>query len=159
MAEAYDLLPEEIRTERMLFSQMTEGLRTGTLSAGLVLAGFPFPAITSLARETPIRLLSLHQEAADRIRERYPFYKPAVIPANTYPGQTQDVAAVGVDNLLLCREDLDEQIVYAVTKALFDGLPRMVEVAADINPDLAPATPVPLHPGAARYYRERELLQ
>lgn len=159
IAQAYGIAPQDIRAERMRFSEMTRGLREGSLKAGVILAGYPFPAVTSLAKEAPVRLLALDQDAADRIRERYPFYKPALIPAGTYPGQKDDVTAVGVDNLLICRDDLDEQIVYELTKALFEALPQMVEFAADINPDLGPATPIPLHPGAARYYRERELLQ
>ena len=55
--------------------------------------------------------------------------------------------------------DLDEQTAYELTKALFEAVPEVFEFAPDINPDLGSATPIPLHPGAARYYRERELLQ
>lgn len=158
IAAAYNLSPEDIRADRMPFGVMTQRLRAGSLEAGIVLAGFPFPAVTALAKERSIRLIGLDRDAADGIRSRYPFYKPAVIPAGTYPGQEKEVTSVGVDNLLLCREDLDEQLVYEVTKALFEALPREVEAGGYIDPDLGAATPIPLHPGAARYYRARELL-
>ena len=97
-----------------------------------------------------------------RIRADYPFLKPAIIPRGTYTGQTGDIATVGVDNVLVCREDLPEEIVYRLTKAFFAALPELSRVHAAamlIDPDQAPATPIPLHPGAARYYREREILQ
>ena len=69
---------------------------------------------------------------------------------------------IGVDNLLLCRSDLQDELVYELTKRFFDALPRL----ASEQPSLrlmdfaqAPATPIPLHDGAARYYRERELFR
>jgi TRAP-type uncharacterized transport system substrate-binding protein len=70
------------------------------------------------------------------------------------------VATIGINGVLLCRADLDDDVVFRLTKALYEGTGGSV-----VDPALAPwldlgvgaATPVPLHPGAARYYREREL--
>ena len=62
----------------------------------------------------------------------------------------------------VCREDLDENLVYTLTKTLFDALPDLVQThvaAKAVSVEGGPATPLPLHPGAARFYRERELLQ
>jgi TRAP-type uncharacterized transport system substrate-binding protein len=72
------------------------------------------------------------------------------------------VPAVGVDDVLICRRDLDADYVYLLTKWLFEALPRLAKdnpAAGEIEIDRAPATPIPLHPGAARYYREREIGQ
>jgi len=62
---------------------------------------------------------------------------------------------VGVDLLLVCRADLDSAVVYAITRALFEDIPRLAR--RQIDPYRAAATVIPLHPGAARYYREREM--
>jgi TRAP-type uncharacterized transport system substrate-binding protein len=65
------------------------------------------------------------------------------------------VRTIGIEEVLVCRADLDEELVYAVMAAYFATFPAVTP----INLDRAPATPVPLHPGAARYYRQRELAQ
>ena len=101
-------------------------------------------------------------DAIDRLRSRFSFFKPAVIPKGTYQGQADDLHTVGIDGLLLCRDDLPEEVVYRFTKALLESIPelsRTQDSARLINASNAPATPVPLHPGAARYYRERDLFR
>jgi hypothetical protein len=65
-----------------------------------------------------------------------------------------------VDSVLVCHAGLPEDVAYALVKAFFESpleMTRASELAGMVDPDLAPATPIPLHPGAARYYREREL--
>ena len=76
-----------------------------------------------------------------------------VIPRLTYPNQHEPVHTLGVDQLMVCRADLDEDVVYRLLDGYFATRP------STRPPDLerAPATPIPLHPGAARYYRQREL--
>jgi len=70
--------------------------------------------------------------------------------------------AVGADGLLVCRGDVREDLVYQLTKEFFAQRPARAHShgeAALIDPERGPATPIPLHPGAARYYREREILR
>jgi TRAP-type uncharacterized transport system substrate-binding protein len=62
---------------------------------------------------------------------------------------------VGVDLVLVCRADLDNELVYELTRALFEEVPQRIR--RQLDPQRAPATVIPLHSGAARYYREREL--
>jgi TRAP-type uncharacterized transport system substrate-binding protein len=72
------------------------------------------------------------------------------------------VHTVGIDTIIACRAGLDETLVYTLTKTFFDVLPELaVRLDALRRMDLAraPATPIPLHDGAARYYRERELFR
>jgi hypothetical protein len=67
-----------------------------------------------------------------------------------------------MDVLLLCRQDLPEHLVHDMTATLFDSVPDLRKAhpaAAAIDPDRGPTTAVPLHPGAVRYYREREILK
>lgn len=92
--------------------------------------------------------------------ERNHFLKTTIIPRGTYPGQSHDVLTMGEEILLLCRSDLDDPLVYSLTKTLFESVPsrlRTNPAAARIDIERGPRTSVPLHPGAARYYREREL--
>jgi TRAP transporter TAXI family solute receptor len=88
--------------------------------------------------------------------------KGALIPAGTYPRLDRSVHTVGIDTLIACREDLDETLVYTLTKTFFDVLPELaarLDALRRMDLGRAPATPIPLHDGAARYYRERELFR
>ena len=78
-----------------------------------------------------------------------------LIPRGTYPGQHVPVHTIAVDLLLVCRADLDNKLVYELTRAYFEQSPENVRYETD--PQRAPAVVIPLHPGAARYYREREV--
>ena len=131
----------------------------------------PMPASSSLAcRPTrwSISAPARRAHAAGSARPRPGDARPVPLPrAGGRPGrhlrgQAAAVETVGVRNLLLCRQDLDETLVYRLTRAFFEALPQLAEAhpaAGLIDPEQAPATPIPLHPGAARYYREREITQ
>ncbi len=162
VAAAGDLGPTSIEGVRMRSKELTHALATGRIDSGFVLTAYPVPFLHELARTADIRLLDIGPRAAARIRARYPFFKPAVIPPGTYPGQPDPVSTVVVENLLVTRDSVAEEVVYRVTRTLLESLSVLAHdhaAALQVNPDLAPATPIPLHPGAARYYRERELLQ
>ena len=152
--------PASVEVRPETFAGIMEGLRAGTLDVGVISAGYPVPTIEAAAR-AGLRFLNVDPLALERVREEYPFFLPLTIPPNTYSGQTAAVETIGVDNVLLCREDLDEELVYRLTRAFFEALPELAAThpsAGLIDADLAPATAIPLHGGAARYYRERELL-
>jgi uncharacterized protein len=156
------LVAGNLHVTRFALDDLAEVLESRQVAGALVLAGYPLGVLKELSSRVPVRLLEVGPEVATRVRAQYPFLKPWLIPANTYVGQREPVRTVAVDNLLVCRNDLDEDLVYLLTKALFESLPRLAEdheMGRQVNADWASATPVPLHPGAARYYRERQLLQ
>ena len=77
-------------------------------------------------------------------------------------GDHPDIETVGTDMLLACRDDLPEELVYWITRTLFDSLPALADSfpqLRQIDLEHVQASPIPLHPGAARFYRERELFQ
>ena len=132
---------------------------SGDLDALLVMATDPYDPITVVMRSGG-RLLPVEGPAVDRLRRNAPFVHLTAIAPNTYVGQTTAVHTIAIDNVLLCRRDLDEDVVYELTKQFFDVLPSFAPSEASLRLiDLAwvDATPIPLHDGAARYYREREL--
>jgi uncharacterized protein len=94
------------------------------------------------------------------LREANPFVRATTIPRNVIAGQTSPIPTVGIDMVVVCAADVDEALVYELTKQLFIAFPRLSGVEAALrflNAEEAAATPIPLHPGAARYFREREL--
>jgi TRAP transporter TAXI family solute receptor len=90
-------------------------------------------------------------------------YLRGVIPAGTYRGQSADVQTVAIMNFLVTRADLSVDTVYAMTKSLFGHVREFAAAQAAGNSiDLRHALdgmPIPLHPGAQRFYREAGLLR
>ncbi|HEY7187821.1 MAG TPA: TAXI family TRAP transporter solute-binding subunit [Vicinamibacterales bacterium] len=116
----------------------------------------------ALGQTVPLRLLPIGRTVTNRLRGSYPFLRPVTVAANQLPGQHVPTETLGAEWLLVCRSDLAEDLVYQLTRAFFDQLPAMAREhgeAALIDPEQAPAAPIPLHAGAARYYREREILR
>lgn len=138
-----------------------KGLRDGTYDA-IMLPGYVYPeAFTeTLLREGGAYLLPIDGPAIDQMRRESPFVRVVMIPRDIYPGQDKIVPTVGIDMMIVCRRDLDDALVYRLTRELFEVFPRLARVEATmrfLNLEEAPATPIPLHPGAGRYFREREL--
>lgn len=159
--QAYGIGLDEVTVERLRYDEAATRLAVGTLDALLVTGTYPLAAVTAATR-TGARVLPLDGVAIDRLRAAYPFFTPTTIPAGAYPNQPTTIRTIGVDSLLVCRADLDEATVHDLTQQLFEVLPTLSlpELsAASMDFAQASATPIPLHEGAARYYRERELLR
>jgi uncharacterized protein len=132
-------------------------LSSGTLDAMFVLSRYPVDNVSG-ALQGGSHLLPLAGDPIEQLHREYPFFRPMLIAGGTYPKQPLAVRTIGVHSLLLCRVDLDEGLVYRLTKALFQSLAEQSnELWWSVDLDRAAATPIPLHAGAARYYREREL--
>jgi TRAP transporter TAXI family solute receptor len=160
--EASGLQYDEVVADDLGFAETAAQLQDRTLDAGFLFASFPVAALTGAAATMRLRLVPVEPEVVARIREAYPFFRPVTIPPSTYRGQDAAVPTIGVDNLLVCRAGLADDLVHQITRVFMDSLPALMGVhvaAGGIDPDQAPATPIPLHPGAARYYRELELVR
>jgi uncharacterized protein len=137
-------------------------LGSGELDAVFSANPLPLAAARTLSETVPLRLLPIGPAVTKRLRGSYPFLRPVTVAANQLHGQDQPIETLGAEWLLVCRSDLSEDLVYQLTRTFFAQLPAMARhygEAALIDPEQAPATPIPLHAGAARYYREREILR
>lgn len=139
------------------FRATMKRLQGGTLEAGMIVAGVPTPAVTELASSEPIALVGLTRDELDRLASAHPYFEAALIPAGTYGIETETLAPA-VRALLVTRSDVPDDVIYSFTKALFEHLDDIREahdVAGEISLERAAARlTAPLHPGAARYYRE-----
>jgi uncharacterized protein len=148
------------RYHPLSYADAAEGLVQGRVDAMFILGGYPGPAVRRAIESGSGRLLPIDGKPVERLRLNSGFLHPTLIPAGVYPGHPEATRTIGVQHVLVCRRDLDEAVVYELTKQLFVALPRLGSVMStvrSINVDLASATSIPLHEGAARYYREREL--
>jgi uncharacterized protein len=159
--QAFGIGESAVEIEQLQFNDAADRLLNGTLHAMFDTAIYPAASVT-LATRAGARLLPLDGPPIERLRHEYPFLRVTVIPRDTYPGGTETVRTIGVDSLLVCRRDLDETLVYDLTRRFFEALPSLSSSQGALrfmDLDQAPATPIPLHDGAARFYRERELLR
>ena len=129
------------------------------LDAAFVVSADPADEVRR-ATQAGARLIDIIGPEVDRFRSQYPFLRPGVIPGAMYTHHPDPIRTLAIDVLLLARTGLDEQLVHRLTRTFFQVLPQVaeqVEFIRSMDPTRAPATPVPLHPGAALFYREREL--
>jgi TRAP transporter TAXI family solute receptor len=150
---AYALGPEVVQPDRR--SDLLAGV-DATIAAGF----YPLSTVTG-AMTRGAHLIPIDGPIAARLRHQYPFVHSVTIPADTYPGQKEDVVTLGVERLLVASSRLDEGLAHDLTRVFIETLPLMLgSLPSSVrltNLEQASATPIPLHAGAAQYYREREL--
>lgn len=159
MLEIYDLKFEDIKVQRLSFGESVNGIKDGGLDAAFVTAGVPTAAVTELGATKGVRVLSLDDSHLKKLIEKYGFYAPVKIPANTYSGQKDEVTTVGVKALLVARSELDKKFVYDITKALFENLDTLGTVhvkGKEVKLQTAlEGVSIEVHPGAAQYFSEK----
>jgi TRAP transporter TAXI family solute receptor len=106
-----------------------------------------------------IRILTVPADMAAKLTAKYPFLAAAVVPAGTYKNQAQDVTTVAVNAVLIVGNDLSADVVYSMTKALFDSQAELASAHAkgkELNLKYAvQGVSIPFHPGALKYYKEK----
>jgi len=137
-------------------------MKDGQLDAIFVTTAAPNAAYQDLALATDIELLDLPDEDANDIIEEYPFFEKVVLPAGMYHGQETDVLVLAVQAVVTARDDLSEEVVYELTKTLWESKDELGEMMAKAN-SMDPNDPlkgvtIAIHPGAERYYKEVGML-
>ena len=149
------------KVEYLPFGESVELMKNRQLDVTLQSSGLGVSALRDLATSQKIVVVAIPADVVAKIGD--PAYQPASIPAHTYEGQDTEVPAVAVQNFLVTHEGVPDEIVYKMTKAVFDNHDALVaahSAAKAINRDNAVKNlPVPLHPGAARYFKEVGLLK
>ena len=149
------------KVEYLPFGESVELMKNRQLDVTLQSAGLGVSSIRDLATSVKIVVVPVPADVVAKVGDAA--YQPAVIPANTYDGQTADVATVAIRNFLVSHTGVSSDDAYILTKSLFENLPTMVaahNAAKAIQRDTAmQGTTVPFHPGAEKYYREAGVLK
>ncbi|MCG8618349.1 MAG: TAXI family TRAP transporter solute-binding subunit [Desulfobacterales bacterium] len=152
----------DISEDYSSFSQSVEKIKDGNLDASLITAGTPTASVLELANHHDIKILPLTGPSIAKLQEVQPYYAKAVLPANTYKGQTTDVETIAVRAIWATHDDLDEKTAYNVVKALYENTDTLAKVhvkGKEISLEKAlESVSIPLHPGAEKYYREKGLI-
>lgn len=149
----------EVEEIHATVAETTAMLLADTIDAAFTVSSVPNEDVRHMTA-TGARLIPIRGPGVDRLRTIYPFFRSEIIPAGSYDRMDQPLQTLSVDVVLLARAGLDDGIVRRLTAGLFEMLPQLnaeLPFLKGVVPERAPATPVPLHRGAALYYREREL--
>jgi uncharacterized protein len=149
------------KVEYLPFGESVELMKNRQLDVTLQSAGLGVASLRDLATAVKIVVVPVPADVVAKVGDAA--YQPGTIPAKTYEGQNEDVATVAIQNFLVTHEGVSTDTVYAMTKSMFDNLDQMVAAhaaAKAIKKENAPKNmPLPLHPGAEKYYREAGLLK
>lgn len=160
---AYDIdIESDITKNNQSFADSADSLKNGTIDAAFVVAGYPTTAVTELAASGyEFNLLSLDEEHANKLMEEYGFYTYGVIPADTYKCVSEDVPAVAVMATIIARNDVSEDLIYALVKGIFDFQDQIAAGNAK-GEELSMETAVsgidiPFHPGAEKFFKDNNI--
>lgn len=148
------------KVEYLPFAESVDLMKNRQLNATLQSAGLGVASLKDLSSSTEITVVSVPKATVDKIG---PPFVSVLIPANTYAGQDKDVPTAAVVNYLVTSSAVSDDLAYQMTKLIFDSLPELQNAHAagkEIKLEIAAmGSPVPLHPGAIRYYKEKGLIK
>ena len=156
--EAYDITFEDIDVNNLGFGDSSDALKDGKIDAFFCTAGAPTTAIVELATTNDINLLAIDDAHAEKLAAAYPFYTTYPIPGGSYKGVDEDVQTVAIKATLIASPKLSEEVVYNLTKAIFDNQKEIASAHAkgeELSLEYAVSgISVPFHPGAEKYFKE-----
>ena len=150
--------------EYLGYGPSAQAMMDGRIIGATLPAGPPVAAVTQVYAqmgEDRVTVLEFTDQQVVSIRGAYPVWNRYVIPPGTYPGQTEPIHTVAQPNFLACHADLSDDVVYLVTQTIYKNLPFLQNVhkatTAMALDRAIEGLSVPLHPGAAKFYREQGL--
>jgi TRAP transporter TAXI family solute receptor len=161
--EAFGLDPDsDIKAQSLGVSESVDALKDGKIDAFFWSGGVPASSVLDLSHTTGIRIRVVpNDEVLSILQDTYgkELYLQGIVPKSTYAGMDGDVGVVSIPNLLVVHADMDADLVYQITKALFENKAEIVAIHPEAsNLLLATAvvgSPAEFHPGAIRYYEEQ----
>ncbi|KUO75825.1 MAG: hypothetical protein APF77_09130 [Clostridia bacterium BRH_c25] len=155
---AYGIDPEKDITPYYLsFDEGLQKLTDGEVDATFFVAGIPTSAMINATSTGNVKLVDVDQEIIDKIAVDMPYYIPYKIPAGTYKGTDKDINTLKIMTEIFVNNDVPEDVAYEFVKQALENIDEYKEshvVAKEITPETAAKTSAPLHPGAAKYYKE-----
>ncbi len=161
--DIYGMGKDDVKAQFLSFSESAEQFKDRHIDAFIVVAGVPNAAIMDVAVMQSIRILSFPDDKVAQLTKKYPFLSPFVIPANTYKNQAGEVKTLAVNAVLIASSALPEDLVYKMTKALFENQADLAAAHAkgkELNlKTAATGVSIPVHPGALKYYKEKGIMK
>ncbi|MGE5256603.1 MAG: TAXI family TRAP transporter solute-binding subunit [Hyphomicrobiales bacterium] len=163
LMDIYGLKKEDFDMRYLSFSESAEAFKDKHIDAFVVTAGIPNAGIMDVSTQNDIRILPIPADMASKLIKKYPFLAAAKVPAGTYKGVAQEVPTVAVNAVLIAGNQLKPEMVYNLTKALFENQAELAAAHAkgkELSPTYAvQGVSIPFHPGAEKYYKEKGLMK
>ncbi|AJY52066.1 TAXI family TRAP transporter solute-binding subunit [Halomonas sp. KO116] len=158
LLEANGISYEDFTPQRLNFNETADAIRDGDIDAGFWSVGPPTSSILNLAATRDIRLISLSDEEVANAQAEEEVFAPYELAAGMYDGMDEAVQTIGIPNVLVVNSEMDEELAYQLTQLLFENTDELIAVHPAANDTTVEftmdSTPVPLHPGALRYFEE-----
>ncbi len=156
--EVYNMTYDDIKADFLSFSEAADQIKNKQVDAAFVTAALPTSAVTEVTQTAKVNIVPIQKEKVEELSKKYPYYTDVNIEAGTYKSNDDDVLAAAVMAMLVVPENLDEDLVYELTKQLYEQKHVIEESHArgkDIKLENAlKGMPIDVHPGALRYYEE-----
>lgn len=160
--KAHGLSYDDIEADFLSYSEAVEQLKNGAIDAAFLTSGIPNAAIMDLATTKDVKIVPIRPEVIAELAVDFPFYSSEDIPVDTY-GNTEPIETAAVMTLLVTSSDVPEEVVYDMTKVIFENLESLGDTHASgkkISLDrVEVGMPIPLHPGAAKYFEEAKAVE
>ncbi len=153
--EAYDMTMDDIDAQNLDFGESVGGIKDGNIGAAFITAGTPTGAVEELKASAEVHIIPVEADKAEALIEKYPYYALDEVPEGTY-GVEEDVETVAVLAMIVVTEDLSEDAVYDMTKALYEKSDDIAHAKSEeISIDRAlDGIGIEMHPGAQKYFDE-----
>lgn len=157
---AYGLKFEDLgKVERLTATESADFLKDGRIDAAFYTVGVGASAIVDPALMIETMIVPVDGPQADALVKKYPFYSKDKVPAGIYKGVDKDVPTVAVLAILVAKAELEGDVVYKITKAMFENI-KSIETAhakgKEVKLEKALiGMPIPIHPGAQRFFTEK----
>lgn len=161
LEEAGFNLAKDLTIANLSQTESVQALKDGVIDAVFFNFAYPGSAVMDLAATRDVVMVPVEQKLADQIIKKYPYYVKIVIPGKTYAKVDYDVLCLGDSNVMIANKKMKDDVAYKIVKAIYSNvkegqyaLINVHPIAAQLTPQNAVNSPLPLHPGAAKYFKE-----
>lgn len=156
--------PEDLENQYVSFTESIDLMRNNQIDGAWIMAGAPTSAVTEMLKTTDTKILEISEEFVDELKKEYPWYSSYKIKAGTYEEVDKDLNTTAIKMVMFTSEDTEDELVYELTKVFFENLEELKKTnnfLKDVNLEDAvkDIADLPIHEGAKRYYREKNVIK
>lgn len=154
--EIYDMKITDIKPHFLSYADGFSQLTDGSIDVVFAMAGFPASAVVQARFSEKLFFLQLEDEKKKELLKEYPYYSSIEVPKDVY-GTDAPISVIASANLLVAPGEMEEKLAFMIAQAIYDNMPSLRAenpLAAKIDPKQSLELPIPLHPGAARYFEK-----
>lgn len=156
--------PDDIDAQYVGFTEASDLMRNKQLDGAWIMAGIPTAAVTEITSTAGGKLVPMDEALIEKLQETYPWYAKFTIPAGTYNGQDEDVLTSAIKITICTSADVPDDVVYDLTKTFWENVDTLAESqsvlkACSVEEAVTDLAGLPIHDGAAKYYKEVGVLE